>query len=86
MRQPGNEFRQDPYKSDPVFSMTDFSVPASFQKDHQKWGNNATVARQHKFCANLCVNFKSGTEISSSEQNCMNTCFSKYSQALGFFA
>ena len=57
----------------------------AFQKDHQRWALNAASARQHTFCAGLCVNFKAAGGLQKEEQACMNSCFSKFSSALSIF-
>lgn len=86
MRQPGNEFKIDPFKA-----IGTESVPApqilgtAFQKDHEKWATNAALARQHAFCANLCVNFKAAGGLQKEEEACVNNCFSKYANAFGAF-
>ena len=41
--------------------------------------------KQHKFCANLCINFKTGSELLKEEENCMQTCFTKYQSAMDSF-
>ena len=81
MRQPGTEFNVDPYKA---FSMEGVPVPelsSDLQKKHHKWSQNALIFKAHKFCGALCMNFKSGKEVSNDEGACMNTCLSKYNQA-----
>jgi hypothetical protein len=64
MRQPGTEFNIDPYKVIGTAPIPAPEIPASFEKDHQKWQFNTAVSKQHKYCANLCVNFKSGSSLS----------------------
>jgi hypothetical protein len=84
MRQPGNEFKIDPFKAIGTVEMPAPILEGTFQKDHQHWQNNTSIARQHKFCAALCVNFKAGSGIGKEEQSCVETCFSKYGQAFNF--
>lgn len=58
MRQPGSEHNIDPYKAIGTVEIPVPLLQGSFLKDHQNWAKNTQIARQHKFCANLCVNFK----------------------------
>lgn len=86
MRQPGNEFKIDPFKA-----IGTEAIPApqingtAFQKDHEKWATNTAIARQHGFCGNLCVNFKGLGGLQKDEEACINSCFKKYSSAFHTF-
>lgn len=85
MRQPGNEFKVDPFK---VIATEEIPAPVlsgQILKDHQHWAANTVLARQHKFCANVCLNFKKAGGIQKDEEACLDSCFTKYSQALGYF-
>ena len=59
-------------------------LQGNFAKDHQHWQNNTSISRQHKFCGNLCVNFKVGAGLGKDEQACIESCFSKYGNAFNF--
>ena len=85
MRQPGSEFNIDPFKAVGTAEMPAPVLQGSFLKDHQNWARNTAIARQHKFCANLCVNFKNGSSLAPEEGSCIETCFNKYGQAFSFF-
>ena len=78
MRQPGNEFKIDPFKAIGTIEIPAPVIPAHFQKDHERWAIDTILARQHKFCANICVNFKGLGGLQKIEQSCLDTCFSKY--------
>ena len=85
MRQPGNEFKIDPFKAIGTIEIPAPVIPAHFQKDHERWAIDTILARQHKFCANLCVNFTSTDGINESEKACFKTCSSKFSTAFKTF-
>lgn len=85
MRQPGTEFNIDPFKAVGTAEVPAPVLEGAFLKDHQNWARNTAIARQHKFCANLCVNFKSGAALAEEESKCIETCFNKYGQAFSFF-
>ena len=86
MRQPGNEFKIDPTKAIGTIEMPAPVLQGTFQKDHQHWQTNTSISRQHRFCGNLCVNFKvGGTALGKDEQSCIESCFSKYGTAFNFF-
>ncbi len=57
MRQPGNEFKIDPFKTIGTSEIQAPVIGGAFARDHQNWLSNQLIVRQHKFCANLCVNF-----------------------------
>lgn len=82
MRQPGNEFRVDPYKAIGTEAIPVPELPPSFAKDHQRWANNAYIARQHNFCAKQCVSFLVPGSLQKEEETCLQTCFKKYSSAM----
>ena len=63
MRQPGNEFKIDPFKAIGTVEMPSPVLQGTFLKDHEHWQNNTSISRQHKFCASLCVNFKVGSSL-----------------------
>ena len=86
MRQPGNEFKIDPYKAIGTVEMPNPILQGTFAKDHEHWQNNTSIARQHRFCGNLCVNFKVGgaSGLGKDEQSCIESCFSKYGSAFNF--
>ncbi len=85
MRQPGSEHNIDPFKAIGTAEMPVPVLEGQFLSDHQNWARNTAIARQHKFCANLCVNFKSGSALATEEGSCIETCFNKYGQAFSFF-
>lgn len=85
MRQPGNEFRVDPYKAQGSQEIPAAVLPPTFQKDHQKWAFNTQIARQHNFCGKICVNFSGLGGIQQKEQACLESCIAKYNQAFGSF-
>ncbi|CDW81794.1 UNKNOWN [Stylonychia lemnae] len=82
MRQPGQEFRVDPSKSTVFEVGTLPQLPWEVQQESERYLSNNSIMKQHKFCANLCINFKTGSELLREEQNCMQTCFSKYQSAM----
>lgn len=85
MRQPGNEFKIDPFKAIGTEEMPAPVLSGQFAKDHAHWVSNTSIARQHKFCATLCVNFKAAGGLGKDEQACMDTCFSKFGAAFSAF-
>ena len=85
MRQPGNEFKIDPFKAISTEEIPAPIISGAFAKDHQRWITNAALSSQHKFCANMCVNFKSAGGLQKEEQSCIETCFSKYGAAFSAF-
>ena len=78
MRQPGNEFKIDPFQAIGSEEIPALAMSGAFQADHQHWATNTAIVRQHKFCANICVNFKGLGGLQKIEQSCLDTCFSKY--------
>ena len=85
MRQPGSEHNIDPFKAIGTAEMPVPVLEGQFLSDHQNWARNTAIARQHKFCANLCVNFKSGSALATEEGSCIESCFNKYGQAVSFY-
>lgn len=85
MKQPAGEFKIDPHQPIGTEEMPTLELPSTFLKDHEKWATNTALARQHKFCSTLCVNFKTGSAISQTETACLNNCFNKYVNAFGSF-
>ena len=85
MRQPGSDLNIDPFKAIGTVEIPSPKLEGAFLKDHQNWANNTAIARQHKYCASLCVNFKSGSALDAEEGRCIETCFNKYGQAFSFF-
>ena len=81
MRQPGNEFKIDPFQAIGTAEIPAPTLPASLLKDHQRWATNAFLARQHGFCGKVCVSLSAAT-LSKDEESCLHTCFSKYSVAM----
>ena len=67
MRQPGSDLNIDPFKAIGTVEIPAPKLEGGFLKDHQNWASNTAIARQHRFCANLCVNFKSGSAIADVE-------------------
>eukprot|EP00347_Sterkiella_histriomuscorum_P013732 403363579 len=82
MRQPGQENRQDPFSAIVPQLLGEIHLNAAEQAEYNKWTINTIFARQHKYCATQCVSFKLGSELSNDEKNCINTCFTKYANAL----
>lgn len=41
--------------------------------------------KQHRFCALQCITFTAAGDVSKEEENCMSTCFNKYSTAFESF-
>lgn len=85
MRQPGNEFKIDPFKAVGTVEVPAPVIPSGFQEDHKRWVVSTALARQHKFCANVCLNFTAAGGVQASEQACLQSCFTKYSQAFDRF-
>ena len=85
MRQPGTEHRIDPFQAQGTVEIPAPVLTGQFQKDHIQWATNTAFVRQHKFCANLCVNFKSAGGLAKEEQACIDNCFSKYGEAFSYF-
>jgi hypothetical protein len=85
MRQPGQENRVDPFEVHVPHVLSNLSLTPSDEAELKQWSLNTLLARQHKFCANQCVSFKVGAELQADEQNCIKTCFSKYSAAFSSY-
>ena len=64
MRQPGNENRVDPFQPDTPKLLTDITLSPAEQAEFKKWTLNAFLSRQHKYCANQCVSFTLGNDLS----------------------
>lgn len=82
MRQPGNEFKADPFQAIGTAIIPAPQLPASFEKDHSRWANNGFLARQHNFCGKQCVSFLTPGNIQKDEEACLQTCFKKFSSAM----
>jgi hypothetical protein len=67
MRQPGSEFKQDPFQAVSTQEMPLPKLPPSFEKDHSRWANNTLLARQHNFCGKQCVSFLTPGKITKDE-------------------
>lgn len=85
MRQIGTDHNIDPKDPNATVPMPVPTISPEFEGTHQKWMFATMTMRQHRFCSNLCINFKSGGELGDSEANCMQNCFGKYEGALGYF-
>ena len=63
MRQIGGEYNLDPFDSNATRAMPVPEIPPEFESTHLKWMKATATLRQHKYCANACLNFKSGSSL-----------------------
>mmetsp|Transcript_44183 Transcript_44183/g.42902 ORF Transcript_44183/g.42902 Transcript_44183/m.42902 type:complete len:92 (-) Transcript_44183:94-369(-) len=80
MRQIGDDFKVDPYKS---IGTTEVPVPKIseyFAPVHTRWLQNTLHTKSHNYCAKMCLNFKNAS-MDGNEKSCLTNCFSKYNLA-----
>lgn len=88
MRQPGTELNVDPSRPVVPQALEKLNLSYSDQAELNAWSLSHLTAKQHRFCALKCVSFitpSADGEMTKDEENCMNTCFSKYAEGYELF-
>ena len=84
MRQPGDDFRVNPFEAIRPKPVGNADVEGALANQFSHIKNNTYNSLMLKYCGGKCYNL-GGSSVNNEEGECMNQCQSKYSQAMSSF-
>lgn len=84
MRQPGDDFRIDPFKVETPTAIPGANLDGALAAKYSQFQHNTLNTIMFKFCGNKCYNLGVGA-VGDSEAVCMTQCTAKFGQAMSAF-
>ena len=84
MRQPGDDFRIDPFKVITPTAIPGADIDGTLASRYGHFKHNTLNSVMFKFCSGKCYNLSSGS-VDDVEATCMSQCTTKFGQAMSAF-